>query len=39
MKILVENQTSTTAALCVGKCSTATCGADCPQLQCGIKIK
>lgn len=39
MKILVESQTSTTATACVGKCLTATCGADCPQLQCGIKFK
>ncbi len=39
MKILVESQTSTTKAACVGKCSTATCGANCPVLQCGVKFK
>ena len=39
MKILVESHTSTTAAACVGKWSTATCGANGPKLQCGIKFK
>lgn len=39
MKILVESQISTAASGCVGKCSTATCGANCKELQCGIKFK
>ncbi len=39
MKILVESNTSTNAAACVGNCPRATCGANCQALQCGIKFK
>lgn len=39
MKILVESKTGKVTAACVGKCSTATCGANCPALQCGVKFK
>ncbi len=39
MKILVESQ-STLVRGCVGNCPWATggCGANCPQLQCGVKL-